>query len=311
MTRDMLRRAAPALVLCLALTGRGAGAQTLVVNGTVSAAGSPVRSASVTFQDASAPQKFWTTVTDSSGAYRLSIVVTSARPSPALPSRFALGQNYPNPFAAKTIVPFTLERQSAIELTVYDVLGRVVRRIAAGAQPAGSHAAIWDGTNDRGQRVAGGVYFCTLTSGGVVQARKMIMSGGAPLEIRLAPGAGPGPAGAPAAIALQGGTFSVRIDDTTGTSPWIATMIVGNVALQRDTTLNFAVSALPVAAVVVDSLQQVIRGFGAANILPWRPDMTVAEVLTAFGTGSGQLGFTILRLRIPYTDSPDDFSAQV
>lgn len=44
---------------------------------------------------------------------------------------------------------------------------------------------------------------------------------------------------------------------------------------------------------------QAIRGFGAANILPWRPDMTVDQVNKAFGTGSGQLGFTILRLRIP------------
>jgi len=44
-----------------------------------------------------------------------------------------------------------------------------------------------------------------------------------------------------------------------------------------------------------------IRGFGAANILPWRPDMTDAEIETAFGTGDGQLGFTILRLMIEPT----------
>ena len=45
--------------------------------------------------------------------------------------------------------------------------------------------------------------------------------------------------------------------------------------------------------------RQVIRGFGAANILPWRPDMTAGEITTAFGTGIGQLGFSLLRLRIP------------
>ncbi len=51
----------------------------------------------------------------------------------------------------------------------------------------------------------------------------------------------------------------------------------------------------------LDSARQIIRGFGAANIVGWRPDMTPAEIQTAFGTGPGQLGFTIMRLRV----SPD------
>jgi len=53
-----------------------------------------------------------------------------------------------------------------------------------------------------------------------------------------------------------------------------------------------------VAVVNLNSTHQVIRGFGASNILQWRPDMTASEIETAFGTGNGQLGFTILRLRI-------------
>jgi glucuronoarabinoxylan endo-1,4-beta-xylanase len=56
------------------------------------------------------------------------------------------------------------------------------------------------------------------------------------------------------------------------------------------------------SAVVInlDSTRQIIRGFGAANILPWREDMIDSEIETAFGTGDGQLGFSILRLRVPY-----------
>ena len=49
----------------------------------------------------------------------------------------------------------------------------------------------------------------------------------------------------------------------------------------------------------LENVQQIIRGFGAANILPWRPDMTNDEINKAFGTGDSQLGFTILRLRVP------------
>ncbi|HUF08407.1 MAG TPA: T9SS type A sorting domain-containing protein [Rhodothermales bacterium] len=52
------------------------------------------------------------------------------------------------------------------------------------------------------------------------------------------------------------------------------------------------------STVFLDSTAQVIRGFGAANIVTWRPDMTEGEMETAFGVGEGQLGFSILRLRI-------------
>ena len=55
--------------------------------------------------------------------------------------------------------------------------------------------------------------------------------------------------------------------------------------------------------IYLDSLQQVIRGFGGANIVGWNPglnygDMTPGQIQTAFGNGPGELGFTIMRLRI-------------
>ncbi|HVN49047.1 MAG TPA: T9SS type A sorting domain-containing protein [Bacteroidota bacterium] len=59
----------------------------------------------------------------------------------------------------------------------------------------------------------------------------------------------------------------------------------------------YAQTAIP-ATVYLDSTMQKIEGFGAANIIGWRPDMTAAEVQTAFGTSANQLGFTLLRLRI-------------
>jgi glucuronoarabinoxylan endo-1,4-beta-xylanase len=53
------------------------------------------------------------------------------------------------------------------------------------------------------------------------------------------------------------------------------------------------------AVIYLDSVQQVIRGFGAANIRPWRPDMTAGEIQKAFGTDDGEIGFSIFRLRVP------------
>lgn len=60
------------------------------------------------------------------------------------------------------------------------------------------------------------------------------------------------------------------------------------------------------AVVYLDSLRQTIRGFGAANIRAWRPDMTSDNITKAFGTGDGQIGFSLLRLRLP--SSTEEFA---
>lgn len=85
-------------------------------------------------------------------------------------------------------------------------------------------------------------------------------------------------------------------------------------------TINFAAITLVLlsirlgaqsntATIYLDSTKQIIQGFGAANIIGWRPDMTDSEIEKAFGTGDGKLGFSILRLRIPYNSN--DFNLQV
>ena len=62
--------------------------------------------------------------------------------------------------------------------------------------------------------------------------------------------------------------------------------------------LSISSFAQETTVIDLNTTHQIIRGFGAANILRWRPDMTDSEIETAFGTGDGQLGFSILRLRI-------------
>ena len=57
---------------------------------------------------------------------------------------------------------------------VYDVSGRVIRVLVnSTVTGAGEHAAHWDGTNTKGEPVAGGVYFYRLRAGEFVQTKKM------------------------------------------------------------------------------------------------------------------------------------------
>ena len=288
-------------------------AQTVVVKGTVSTATAPVRKASVSFEEMANPANRDSVLTDSTGQYQLTIDLTSVGPSTTLPTKFQLEQNYPNPFSSSTVVPYELKEQSDIQITVYDVLGRVVRRITAGAQSIGTHSVLWDGRSSAGQKVASGTYFYRLQAGGESQTKKMVLNTGSS-------GSNPLPRGYSSPIPNRAkgmnlyvleGIFTVRIVNTINTSPSIVSQQIDDVVIQSDTTLDFSVIPLPATTVDLDSVQQYIRGFGGANILPWRPDMTAAQVQTAFGTSQGQLGFTILRLRIPYTDNVSEFSADV
>jgi glucuronoarabinoxylan endo-1,4-beta-xylanase len=288
-------------------------AQTVMVRGTVSASTTPVRNASVTYQDNNAPGARYSALTDSAGRYQIQIPLTSVRPTASVPARFTLEQNYPNPFSSTTVVPFGLNAQSDIQVTIYDILGRVVRKLTAGALPAGSHSILWDGGNNAGQKVASGIYFYSLQAGGVSLTKRMVLNAGGRTLLALPQvNAVPAPESHQGlTVPLSGSVFTVLIDNAAGTSPLITASQITNVAVLSDTTIDCSVTLLPVASVYADSLQQYIRGFGAANILPWRPDMTADQVQRAFGAGQDQLGFTILRLRIPYTDDIGEFSAQL
>jgi hypothetical protein len=75
-------------------------------------------------------------------------------------------RNYPNPFNPSTHVEFTLGRDAAATLRVYDVTGRLVRTLLDSYVAAGRHTVSWDGRDDRGITAASGVYFMRLQAAG-------------------------------------------------------------------------------------------------------------------------------------------------
>jgi len=77
----------------------------------------------------------------------------------------------PNPFTARTSLRINLADPASVTLAVYDVRGRLVRSLARGALPVGSHVFAWDGRDGEGRPVAPGVYFARLDQGVVTQTR--------------------------------------------------------------------------------------------------------------------------------------------
>jgi hypothetical protein len=88
---------------------------------------------------------------------------------------FALEQNVPNPFNPVTAIRFALPAESEVRLDVFDVAGRLVRTLAGGRLAAGEHAITWDGRDERGRRVASGIYLYRLATPAERAERKMVL----------------------------------------------------------------------------------------------------------------------------------------
>lgn len=94
----------------------------------------------------------------------------------AQPTGYALAQNYPNPFNLTTIISYQLPAMEVVELAVYNMLGQKIRSLINGqTQSAGKHEAIWDGRDDYGNVVAGGMYFYKFQAGSFMATRKMLL----------------------------------------------------------------------------------------------------------------------------------------
>ncbi|MBI1796473.1 MAG: T9SS type A sorting domain-containing protein [Candidatus Eisenbacteria bacterium] len=94
---------------------------------------------------------------------------------PAEPVSVPLRDNAPNPFAGGTTLRFSLAHAGVADLSIYDVSGRLVKRLAKGWLEAGPHALAWNGVDEAGRRAAPGVYLYRLTADGMQSARHMVM----------------------------------------------------------------------------------------------------------------------------------------
>ncbi len=92
-----------------------------------------------------------------------------------IPDKYALQQNFPNPFNSRTTIHYELPKQELVQIIIFDLLGYQVKRLVDGIQGAGLNSILWDATNDHGQAVSAGIYIYQLQAGGFLQTRKMIL----------------------------------------------------------------------------------------------------------------------------------------
>jgi hypothetical protein len=86
-------------------------------------------------------------------------------------SSFSLLQNYPNPFNPLTTIPFSIEKEGWVELTVSSVLGQKIGVLISGDYKRGKYSVTWDGAS-----FPSGIYFYQLKNNdGVCLTRKFIL----------------------------------------------------------------------------------------------------------------------------------------
>jgi hypothetical protein len=87
-----------------------------------------------------------------------------AADEPAAPRSVQLGFPRPNPFTGHSTIPFAVEREGLVRLDVYDVRGARVRALVDGYFTPGRYSARWDGVDNSGRAMPGGVYFLRLAT---------------------------------------------------------------------------------------------------------------------------------------------------
>jgi len=92
-----------------------------------------------------------------------------------LPGKYALHQNFPNPFNPVTEIQFDLPEDSRVELAIYNLMGQKINTLISGDMTPGFHTFKWNGKDYSGQAVSSGMYFYSLSSKGFKSTRKMLL----------------------------------------------------------------------------------------------------------------------------------------
>ena len=102
-------------------------------------------------------------------------VSLSNSPEIYVPEKFALYDNFPNPFNPSTVITYDLAVNGFVDLSIYNVVGKKVKTIVNQNETAGRKITAWYGRDDAGNTLSAGMYFYRLTAGDKVFTKKMVL----------------------------------------------------------------------------------------------------------------------------------------
>jgi hypothetical protein len=89
-----------------------------------------------------------------------------------LPESNSSLSNYPNPFNPTTTIEFSIQNNSKVELSIFNIKGQKIITLANDVYANGTHSVIWNGDDKSGKIVSSGIYFYKLQVNGKMEAMK-------------------------------------------------------------------------------------------------------------------------------------------
>jgi hypothetical protein len=105
----------------------------------------------------------------------LNISTNIENPVSAVPDKFELVQNFPNPFNPSTTIKYDLTKSGEVSLQIYNILGERVATLYNGSQKAGTYTLVWQGIDSRGRSLPSGIYICQLRTDYATKSIKMML----------------------------------------------------------------------------------------------------------------------------------------
>jgi len=86
-----------------------------------------------------------------------------------------LHPNFPNPFNPITTLRYDIPNDGLVNITIYDMMGRIVKTLLNSSQTAGFKSVKWNATNENNEPVSAGLYLYTIQVGELRQTNKMVL----------------------------------------------------------------------------------------------------------------------------------------
>lgn len=84
--------------------------------------------------------------------------------------------NHPNPFNPSTTINFSINNNSEIELSIYNINGQKIKTVTQNDFSKGIYSVIWNGDDESNKPVSSGIYFCKLNvNGKTIAVRKCLL----------------------------------------------------------------------------------------------------------------------------------------
>ena len=110
------------------------------------------------------------TFTNPGSCIRLDYLTGTEGNNSEIPTVFKLYNNYPNPFNPSTSIKYDVPKNTFVNLSVYDILGKLVTNLVSQDMTAGRYDIVWDAKN-----YASGTYIYRLEAGEFTDVKKMIL----------------------------------------------------------------------------------------------------------------------------------------